>query len=177
MASPELISAVAAVVSAVGGAFAAVAAFRSAASAREAQDSAEEAQRRVALREVVATAAQVSIENQRAQGRIQELTLAYNSLSVFSGSSENSGIQLAEASATAKANRALQLLEYSKLFAAGAASLEFAPSADIDRVQVRLSSGLLEVRAIREDLEREHSFIERQCAEHRESRSMSRSGR
>jgi hypothetical protein len=48
---------------------------------------------------------------------------------------------------------------------------------DILRVQTRLTNSVREVRALREELDREHDQIESQCAERRESMDRTRLAR
>lgn len=166
--NPELVSAAAAVISAIGGAFAVLAAFRSADSARSSQRAAEEADRRAALRHIAVTSSEVVTEAMRVGSRARDAKLAYNTLAVFSGSFGNSSIVARVAEVDCKAQRAGELSNHAKLFAEGATSLSQAPREELDRVQFRESAALIEVRALREDLEIELSGLQEHIDQHRE---------
>lgn len=169
MADPAaVISAVAAVVSAVGGAFAAVAAFRSAASAREAHDAVQISEKRAALRELAVTASEVLIEARRAESRGGELKLSYRTLFTFGGSSGGSRESLHLAEVDKKIAEVTKLSEYAKPFASGPDSLMNGPLDEISNREMKIAQVLTQVRAIREDLEREHTSVEGQCTTYRE---------
>jgi hypothetical protein len=146
----------------------ALATFRSADSARAAHRSTEETAQRVALLTAANAANEVLAELQRVTARAAELHTACVTLDAFSGSYENSGIKQVKAEVAERAKRAAEISEHARLFVNGRSRLQDAPPADIDRVQVRLSSALLEVRAIREELDRKHASIEAQNAQFRE---------
>ena len=168
MGTPEIVSAAAAVVSAVGGAFAAMAAFRSAESARVAQQAAATAEHRAALRQIGITATEVLIEAERITSRSNDLKLAYRTLFVFAGASGGSRQNLYDSAVDEKLKHASELSDYAKLFVAAYGKLDNAPPEETDRVQVRLSNTLTEIRALREDLERELSGVEGQSATYRD---------
>lgn len=170
----DLLSLAAAVASAVGGGFAAWAAFRSAGSARLAQEEAARAERRAALRRVSETAGQVVSEAERIVARGPQVKLSYRSLFTLSGGAGNSRLPLYLDGVDEKVKKAAALAEDAKLFAGEARSLSDATLDDIDRVQVRLSNSVGTARGIREDLEREESSVEAQCAERRESMDRTR---
>ncbi|MFI3120718.1 MAG: hypothetical protein QX203_12155 [Methylococcaceae bacterium] len=169
MGSPEIVSAAAAVVSAVGGAFAALAAFRSADSARVTQRAAEAAEHRVALRQIGTTATEVFIEKERITSRGTNLKMAYQTLFAFAGQLGGSRKNFYESAVDEKVQHASKLGEYAKLFTTAAEKLDGTPPEETDRVQVRLSNSLTEIRALREDLERELSGVEGQSATYREN--------
>jgi hypothetical protein len=164
----ELVSAAAAVVSAIGGAFAAWAAYRSADSARASQRAAEEAERRASLRQVAATCSEIITEAKRVETRGNQTKLAYNTLAAFSGSLGNSAISIRLNEVDAKVQRSSELATHAKLFVDGASALGQAPSDELDRVELRESSALVEVRAVREELELELSDLQAQIAQRRE---------
>ena len=166
--SPELVSAVAAVVSAVGGACAAWAAFRSADSARASQRSAEDAERRASLRQIAVSSSEIITEAKRVESRAAETKLSYNALAVFSGSVGNSAIGARQAEVDAKVLRAAALSSHAKLFVDRAVTLSQAPTEELDRVQFQESAALIQVRALREDLELELSGLQAQLGERRE---------
>lgn len=165
---PEVVSAAAAVVSAVGGALAALAAFRSAESARIAQQAAAGAEHRAALRQIGITATEVLIEAERIVSRGNDLKLAYQTLFAFAGRAGSSRQTLYDSAIDEKLQHASKLSDYAKLFTTAAGKLDSAPPEETDRVQVRLSNTLTEIRALREDLERELSGVEGQSATYRD---------
>ena len=164
----ENISTAAAVVGLVVAALSALAAFRSAASAQAAQRWAEDASRRLALYNLSRAANDTLVELQRVLSRSQQACLAYDSLSVFSGSHQNAGIEAAKSNAKAHAERAQQLAEYARLFVDGTSKLKDAPSEEFDRVQLQLAAGLAEIAALREELDRTVSTVESQNSQFRE---------
>jgi hypothetical protein len=173
----EIVSAAAAVVSAVGGAFAAWAAYRSADSARASQRAAEEAERRARLRQLAATCSEVITEANRVETRGNQTRLAYNTLAAFSGSLGNSAVAIRLSGVDTKVQRSSELATHARLFVDGASALSQAPSDELDRVQLRESSALVEVRALREELELEPSDLQSQIAQRREDNMRARNAR
>ena len=163
-----MISAIAAVVSAVGGAFAAVAAFRSAGSARDAYEAAQVFEKRSALRQLTVTASEVLVEGRRAESRCVELKLAYRTLSVFAGAAGGSAERECLANVDKKLEEVTKLLEYAKPFASDRDSLMNGPLDEIISRETKMLQVLTQVRAMREDLEREHASVEGQCTTYRE---------
>lgn len=163
-----VISATAAVVSAVGGLFAAIAAFRSAESAREARETALTSEKRAVLRQLTVTANEVLVEARRAESRGAELRLAYRTLFIFGGSSGGSSEALYLAEVDKKLAELGELSENAKPFAFGQDSLMNGPIDEIESRETKLAQVLTRVRAIREDLEREHASVEGQCTIYRE---------
>lgn len=168
MVTPEVVSAVAAVVSAAGGAFAAFAAFRSADSAKVAQQAATAAEHRAALRQIGITATEILIEVERFASRGSDLKIAYRTLSTFAGQAGGSRQSIYDKAVDEKLKYVAELSEHAKLFANNAGKLDNAPPKETDRVQVRLSSALTEIRALREDIERELAGVEGQSATYRD---------
>lgn len=173
----ELVSAVAAVVSAIGGALAAWAAYRSADSARASQRATEEAERRASLRQVAATCGEIITEAKCVETRGNRTKLAYNTLAVFSGSIGNSAITIRLNEVDAKVQRSADLAKHAKLFVDGASALVQAPSEELDRVQLRESIALVEVRALREELDLELAELQSQIAQCREDQMRARYAR
>lgn len=173
----ELFSLAASVVSAMGGGFAAWAAFRSAGSAREAQKSAEESERRASLRRVSETASAVSVEADRILIRGERLKLGYRSLFTLSGGTNHSKLPQYLDVIEEKMRKAAAFGVDASLFAGEPKLLAEATAEDVDRVQLRLAHSLVTVRGIREDLEREETGVESQCAELRESMDRTRLAR
>jgi hypothetical protein len=165
----EILSVAATVVSAIGGAFAAWAAWQSARSASKAQEAAELMERNVALRDVAMAAGEVSVEARRAESRAGQLKLSYGTLFTLSGSFGNSRQALYVAEIDKKLDRIAQLVEDASKFDDKASTLRKTTIEDVLRVQTRLTNSVNEVRALREELDREHDQVERQCAERREN--------
>ena len=164
----EVISATAAVISLVVSALATGAAFRSADSARSAQRSADEAAQRLGLFNISRTASDVLVELQRIQGRAQQAKSAYQTLAVFSGSYQNSGIEQSKTEVDAQFKRAHELAEYARLFTDGGPKLLSAPPEEFDRVLLRLTATLSEITALREELDRTIASVEAQNSQYRE---------
>lgn len=162
----DAISTIAAAVSAVGGAFAAIAAFRSASAAREAQVSALSSASRAALREIALTATEIVVEGKRLDDRAKQLKVAYRSLFTMAGRSGRGG--QFDAAIDEKVQRASELSTHAKLFVEPVEKLRGAPSEEYDRITVRLTSALAEIRALREDLEQSLSHVEEQITPLRE---------
>ena len=163
-----VISAIAAVVSAVGGAFAAIAAFRAAGFARDAHEAAQVSEKRGALRQLTITSNEVLVEAKRAESRATDLKLAYRTLAVFSGASGGSRENLYVTEIDKRLVNVASLSEAAKPFSSGQDSLMNGPAEEISRRETKMAQLLTNVRAIREDLEREHASVEAQCATFRE---------
>ena len=163
--------------SALGGAFAAWAAWRSAGHAKAAQESADLAERRAVLREISGAASAVLVEQSRIASRAGELKLGYRSLSTLSGASSSSNLTLL----IARIDETLKVVEAlatdAKLFSNNAQALAKAPPEEHDRVVTRMRESLIKAQGYREDLEREHTQVESQCAERRESMDRTRLAR
>ncbi len=159
----EVISVGAAAVSAIGGALAAWAAHRSAVSAQEAQTAAFDAERRAGLRQIGQIASELLLEGRRVESRANETKLAYQTLFAFSGSTGGSRQKLYISQVDEKLKGAEKRIEYAKLFAPEPAKLKTIPLDEIDRVQTNVLATLTEVRALREDFEREYAGVEAQC--------------
>jgi hypothetical protein len=161
--SAEIISAIAAVVSAVGGAFAAWAAMRSAKSAQDTKDAATDSERRALLRQVILTAKDVDLEAERALGVAISVGRSRDSLAIFSGALGGSRHKLDKGALEARVARVNEIQSEGKLFSAWPSTLEKAPLDEIDRVVTKLLSRRAEAVGAREDLQREHDSLERQC--------------
>lgn len=168
MGTSEAVSAIAAVVSAVCGAFAALAAFRSAGSARVAQQTSTAAEQRAALRQIGTTATEVLIEAKRVASLGNDLKIAYRILFTLAGQFGGSRQNLYDLAVDEKLKSASELGGYAKLFTTAAEKLKGTPPGETDRVQVRLSNSLTEIRALREDLEHELAGVEEQSATYRD---------
>ena len=167
MSTPELVSALAAVTSAVLGGFAAVAAFRSADSARKAHLAVDEAERRAVLRQLILTAKDIELEANRCVDVAELAGRSHRGLANFAGGLGGSRHQLAKDALTEKTKRAEVIGSEGKLFATWPSSLETAPLSEIDRVLTKLLGLLSEAKAMRDDLERGRTDVERQCDAYR----------
>jgi hypothetical protein len=152
----------------IGTGLSALWAFRSADSARAAQRSADEAARRNALLTIARTAADVLAELQRVESRSKEATRGYDTLLVFSGSYEHTGIDEAKTKVSSLQARAQERAEYAKLWTDPGAKLRDTPPEEIDRVQLKLTAILSEIAAVREELDRTVASVEAQNAPYRQ---------
>lgn len=166
--SAEVTSAIAAVISAIGTVFATWAAFRSAGSAQLAQKAAAEAERRSDLRQLCITAGEVLVEFRRVESRAVDAKQAYTTLFTFSGNSSGSRRNIYISAIEEKSKTATQLQNHAQLFISPPKNLGTAPLDEIDRIQTKLSNSLTEMRALRQDLEREHASVESQNAVYQE---------
>ncbi len=166
--TPEAITAWAAVASAVGTVLATLAAFRSAGSAQSAQDAAAESERRFAVRELCLAAGEVLIEFLRVEARAIDAKQAYTTLFVFSGGSGGSRKGVYISAVEEKVKVATELRDHANLFVSPAESITAGPLGEIDRIHTKLMGSLTQMRALREDLEREYGSVEGQNAVYRE---------
>lgn len=164
----ELISVIASVISAIGGAFAAFAALRSANSAMVAQQAVGDAEHRASLRQISATATEVLVEVARTESRGVDLKRAYQTLFSFAGRGGSTSLLQIISEIDDKLKIASESIEQASLFTAPTKSLERAPPEETDRVQMKLSNDLINVRALREDIELKLASVEGQCATYRE---------
>lgn len=167
--SNVVISTVAAVVSAIGGAFATVAAFRSAGSARVTQDAAAASEKLAALRQLMVAANEVLVEARRAESRGNDLKLSYHVLFTFAGSSGGSREKLYVDATEGKLAEATAISARAKPYSSDLDLLLNGPLEEITGREIKVAQMLTEIRAIREDLEREHASVEGQCAEFRKN--------
>lgn len=169
MADPSVvISSVAAVISAFGGAFAAVAAFKSAASARDAHEAAQNSEKRTMLRQLMVTAGEVLVEAKQSESRAAQLKLSYRTLFGFGGSSSSSREQLYLSEIDKKLAELTKLSETATPFVSDQDVLMSGPLDEISKREMKIAQTLVKVRAIREDLEREHASVEAQCMTYRD---------
>ena len=164
MSATESVSAVAAVVSAIFGGLAVIAAFRSASYAQKAQASADDAERRAALRQVLSTARDAELEARRSIDAAALAARARNDLAILTGNLGGSRHRLSQEIFAAKTKRAEEIAGEVRLFSGEPSTLEKAPPIELDRVLTKVSAHFSEARALREDLEREQTDLEGQCA-------------
>lgn len=156
----ENISTLAAAASALAGIYAAVAAARSAGSARVAQEAAAESERRVAVRLLSVASADVQVEYQRAQACASDLLSGYQNLEARSGSFQNSGIAERVTKVRERINGVGADVEHAVSFRHGALVLQQSPISDVEREHIRVATTLTQVRALREELDRERAVLE-----------------
>lgn len=166
--SAVVISAIAAVVSAVGGCFAAVAAFRSAGFARTANEAAQLSEKQAALRQMSVTASEVLVEAERANTRGVDLKNAYQTLSAFAGQSGGSRLGLYIDKVDKKLKDTEELSQKARPFISGVEDLINGPLLEMNSREIAMTQALTKIRAIREDLEREHASIEAQNKTYRD---------
>lgn len=166
--SVEIAAAVAAIVSAFGGAFAAIGAMRSASSARHAQDATERSEKRTALRELVVSGNELKVELQSVVSRATELKISYRTLFAFSGSSHHSSEALLLSTLDEKVSSAQRAVESVAKISTDITTLYDAALDDINKRYTEVQQALFSTHSLREDIEREHSSIEAQCATYRE---------
>lgn len=174
MTPTEAVAAITAVLGLVIAALSALAAFCSAASARRAQRWAEEAARNGALFAAARTAAEILVDLQRIKAAAERSALAHGTLSVFSGSYQNTGIQQSEGKVAQLLAQAEERATYARLFSDVAAKLAQSPQDEITRVQLNLCASQGQVAALREELERTVASIEAQNTQNRERALLNR---
>jgi len=165
--SSEGITATLALLSLVASVFAAIAAFRSAGSAAATQASADDMEHRAALRQIAMTATEIVVEARRIASRAIHLRLLYSNLAVFSANVGGSRETLSDNAVQEKVGAAEKLADHAKLFLNSAIKLANVPESETDRVQVDLSTKLLEVQAIHLDMERDISDVASQVGDYR----------
>lgn len=107
------------------------------------------------------------IEAERFRDRAKSLKIAYSSLAVVAGQLGGSREGLAHATVDEKLKYAAKLHESVNSFAGGTTALDDLPLVELDRAQLRVTNARTELRAMREDLERDLSSLEAQIAEYR----------
>jgi hypothetical protein len=169
MSATESVSAVAAVVSAVFGILAVVAAFRSASYAQKAHDAAEDAERRNALRQVMSTAKEAELEARRGIDAAALAGRSRNDLAIFAGGLGGSRNRISQDAYAAKSKRAEEIASEARLFSGEPSTIDKAPPTELDRVLIKVTALLSEAHALRQDLERELTELESQCATFRQA--------
>ena len=158
----ESIAVLAAVASAIAGVFSAVAAARSAAAARETQQAAADAERRVLFRLLSASAAEVDAEHRLAEACASDLLSGYQTLEARSGSIGNSGIAERVVKVRERILAVKGDVEHALTFLYGALVLQQAPTEEVERVNIRVSTTLSRLRSLREAFNRESASLEPQ---------------
>lgn len=166
----DIIAASAAVIGLVVSALSALAAFRSADSARSAQASAERADRRLRIFDISRTSADTRIELLRVEARAEQAQIGYDTLGVFSGSFENSGIEESKVRVARKRKLAEEHLARVSKFSDANSKLADATDQELDRICLIVTTCCAEVRALREELDGEVARIDGQTAPYRNRR-------
>jgi len=166
----SIISAVAAVIAAAGGLWAARAAHISAATAQQAAKRAENAGRRQLLKTLLADAHGVVEESSRVKSLVNDVKSEYRTHAVFTGNTGGSREKLFVDRADAKLTEVAPMLEQAKKFIENQAALRNASEEDLTGASSKFQGLHTHVRRIREELEREQSFIAVQNQLHRENR-------
>ena len=168
MTPVEAFSATAAVIGLIVSALSALAAFRSADSARKAQRSADAAIRNTTLVSAGFVAAETLSDLRRVESLAEHSRVAYQTLGIFSGSLNNSGIQHAAEHVAKLLVQAGEHADYARLFMETPSKLAEIPAEDFPRVQLNLNTRRSQISALREELERIISSTEAQNAQYRE---------
>ena len=153
---------VASITAILGLVVAALAAFRSAGSARAAQRWAEESAHTTATLAASTTAAEVLVEVQRVKSLASQAAMAYQTLEVFSGSYQNSGIREAISKANDLAQKAEAAAAPARIFGDAANKLSKVALSEVARVQITLTSAHAQVSAWRVELEQTVASVEAQ---------------
>lgn len=164
----ETLSVLAALVSAVGTVFAARAAFKSAESAKAAQTSTQEMERRNHLHNIALLSVDSLAEMRRLQFAAEATKVAYNDLAVFTGNVGSNRVEMCKNKIAEKLDEAQQKAAYAQLFRDPFEKLKHAPSSEMDRIHTALVSNQRELSVLRAELDEECSYVQSQCAQHRE---------
>ena len=168
MTTAETVASITAVLGLVVAALSALAAFRSAGSARAAQRWAEESAHTTAPLAASTTAAEVLVEVQRVKSLASQAATAYQTLEVFSGSYQNSGIQEAISKANDLAQKAEAAAAPARTFRDAANKLSEVSLSEVARVRITLTSAHAQVSAWRVELEQTVASVEAQNLQYRQ---------
>jgi hypothetical protein len=141
-----------------------MAAFRSAGSARDALRAADRSERNSALRDFAVAETELHVEVNRVESRGVELTRPYKLL--LGGGSQ---LTYHTSAIEEKVQAARGLSSKAPTLSAKEDKLHEVPLDSINSNHVQIARALTQVRAIREDLEREQASVEGQCAANREA--------
>jgi hypothetical protein len=137
-------------------------AYRAAGTARADQRATADMLRDMEVRMAVAAASAVQAEAVHAQRLAAELSRAYGLLGLFSSTFGNTDMQESQKMADSKADLAGEIATQAQEFVNSRSDLYVVPHQDIDRAAANFQKALNEVRALREDVEREQADVERQ---------------
>ena len=168
MTTPELFGLIFAAFGLIVASLSALAAFRFAGSAQSAQQWAKESAHTAATLAASKTAAEVLVEVQRIKSLAGQAKTAYQTLEVFSGSYQNSGVQQAISNALSLAERADATATSARTFGDAASTLSDAGLGEVARVQLSLTAAHAQITAWRVELEQSVAFVEAQNLQHRQ---------
>lgn len=168
MTTPELLGLTVAALGLVVAVLSAIAAFSSARSAQSAQQWAQESAHTAATLAVSKTAAEVLVEVQRIKSLAGQAKTAYQTLEVFTGSNQNSGIQQAISNALSLAEQADAAAVQARTFGDSACKLSAAGLGEVARVQLTLTAAHAQITAWRVELEQTVASVEAQNLQHRQ---------
>jgi len=165
-----LISAIGGLIAAAGGLWAAQAAHRSAVAAQEAATHTEKVERRGALRDLIVTAHRVVAESLQVGSLIEELKTEYETLATSSGQSGSSREKFFIRRAESKQKEVTPLREEAeKLIQERAQLLNFSEE-NLTQALSKFDGYLIQVRQIRNTIEREVASVASDNRIHREGR-------
>lgn len=151
------------VLAAVLTAMAALIAHRAAGAARAAHTATALLLRQMEVHEAVAAASAVQREAEHAQRVAAELSRAYGLLGLFTDALGGTDMQQSQRMADSKADLAGEIATHAQEFVSSSHhTLDEAAPQEIDRAVHGFHKALAEVRALREDVEREQAAVERQ---------------
>ena len=153
--SADSIGTIAAVVSAVVGIGAAMIAARSAAAAEKNAKLAGESAQRTAVTDLLGHCREILLENERVQSLCIDLRSEYISLFVFGGSPQGSRESTVNAALDKDSGRAVELSSEARAMASDPAKLNSASRVDLDQMSQRIGMAGVELRGIRESMERQ----------------------
>lgn len=153
MTTPELLGLSVAALGLVVAGLSALAAFRSGGSAQSAQQWAQESAHTAATLAASKTAAEILVEVQRIKSLAGQAKTAYQTLEVFSGSYQNSGVQQGISDALSLAEQAEATAAPARTFGDAASKLSVAGLGEVARVQLSLTAAHAQITAWRVELE------------------------
>ena len=168
MTTPELLGLSVAALGLVVAGLSALAAFRSAGSAQSAQQWAQESAHTAATLAASKTAAEVLVEVQRIKSLAGQAKTAYQTLEVFSGSYQNSGVQQGISDALSLAEQADATAAPARTFGDAASKLSVAGLGEVARVQLSLAAAHAQITAWRVELEQTVASLDAQNLQYRQ---------
>jgi len=166
----NLISAIAGLIAAGGGIWAAQAAHRSAVAAQEAARHAEKVERRSALRDLIVTAHRVVAESLRVGSLIEELKAEYGTLATSSGQLGGSREKFFIRRAESKLKEVAPSQEEAQKLIQERAQLRNFSDEDLTQALSKFDGYLIQVRRVRNTIEREVVSVASDNRIHRENR-------
>lgn len=153
---------------------AAVVAARSASAADRSADAAAKTLHRSAVRELVSECHELIEEELRIQSLVMDLRTQLNTLSIFSGSYGNSGIEMLKSQLDKDLETAAEGTRDAKGLVKSPEKLVSASDNDLDLWQAKVEAARAKLRTVRESMARE---LERTSIQNQQSREHSLNGR